>query len=119
MKKGVALLRESRMVYITRRGNGSRAAKNEREKLMNANEITGATKIIIAEYLVKNMTVENGYSKYIREDAKIWKGGEKVRIYMARKDYIEINEDGSLIIKGMCYRAGPELRKDGFAPTAI
>ena len=86
---------------------------------MNANEITGASKIITAEYLVKNMTEANGYSKYIREDAKIWQGGEKVRIYMGRKDYIEINDDGSLTIKGMCYRAGPELRKAGFNTTAI
>ena len=86
---------------------------------MNANEITGASKVITAEYLVKNMTEENGFSKFAKSEAKIWKGGEKVRIYFARNQYVEINEDGTLIICGQCFRVGPELRKAGFTTTAI
>lgn len=86
---------------------------------MNATEIKGASKIHTAEYMVKHMTEENGYSKFAKSEAKIWQGGEKVRIYFERKQYVEINDDGSLIICGQCFRVGPELRKAGFETTAI
>ena len=86
---------------------------------MNASEIKGAEKIHTAEYLVKHMTEENGFSKFAKPAAKIWTGGEKVRIYFARKQYVEINDDGSLIICGHCYRVGPEFRAAGFTTTAI
>ena len=46
------------MVYSTRRGNGFRAATNEREKIMNAKIITVKTETITPDYrdvmLVKN-----------------------------------------------------------------